>query len=106
LPRTLTLKGAFAVRDQQQRSLDDHARALGFSDLASYLLARSQQQASPAQLASELATTAKVVRRALDKAGVSPSSRQVTAATSVAAVPISTSPPKRPTWALPRCRTT
>jgi hypothetical protein len=80
LPRTLTLKGAFAVRDQQQRSLDDHARALGFSDLASYLLARSQQQASPAQLASELATTAKVVRRALDKAGVSPSSRQVTAA--------------------------
>ncbi len=37
----------------QQRRLHDHARTLGFADLASYLQARCQQRASPTQLASE-----------------------------------------------------
>ncbi len=79
-PRTLTLRGGFAVLDQQQRRLHDHTRAQGFADLGGYLLARVQQQASPAQLASELDTTTTVVRRLLDTAGVTPSPRQVTAA--------------------------
>jgi hypothetical protein len=51
-----------------------------FTDLASHLLARARQQASPAQLASQLATTAKVVHRLLDTAGLAPPPRQVTAA--------------------------
>jgi hypothetical protein len=71
-PRTLTLRGGFAVLDSQQRRLHDHARAQGFADLGGYLLARVQQQASPAQLASELGTTTTVVRRLLDTAGVTP----------------------------------
>ncbi len=79
-PRGLSIRGGFAVIDQQQRRLHRRARAQGYSDLRSYLLARAQQQASPAQLASELATTPTVVRRTLDTAGVTPSSRQVTAA--------------------------
>jgi len=40
----------------QQRRLHDHARAQGYSDLASHLQARCQQQASPAQLAASLPT--------------------------------------------------
>jgi hypothetical protein len=80
LPRTLTLRGGFTVLDSDQRRLDRHAHAQGSSDLASYLLARCQQQASPAQLASELATTITVVRRLLDTAGITPSPRQVSAA--------------------------
>ncbi len=52
----------------------------GFTDLHSYLAARARQQASPAQLASELRATTKVVRRLLDQAGFAPSPRQVTAA--------------------------
>jgi len=80
LPRTLTLKGGFTVLDSQQRRLHRHAHAQGSSDLGSYLLARAQQQASPAQLASELGTTTTVVRRLLDTAGVTPPPRQRTAA--------------------------
>ena len=79
-PRTLTLKGGFTVLDSQQRRLHRHAHAQGSSDLASYLQARAQQQASPAQLASELATTPTVVRCLLDTAGITPPPRQVTAA--------------------------
>jgi len=66
LPRTLTLRGGFAVLDSDQRRLHYHAQAQGYSDLASYLRARCQQQASPAQLASELAATTTVVRHLLD----------------------------------------
>src|SRR6266540_5221888 len=80
LPRTLTLKGGFTVLDPQQRRLDRRAHAQGHSDLHSYLLARAQQQASPAQLASELDTTTTVVRRLLDTAAITPSPRRVTAA--------------------------
>ena len=45
------------VIDAQQRRLHDRAIAQGFADLDGYLTARCQQQASLAQLASELATT-------------------------------------------------
>jgi hypothetical protein len=79
-PRTLTLKGGFTVLDSDQRRLHRHAHAQGYSDLHSYLQARAQQQASPAQLASELATTPTVVRHLLQQAGLAPSPRQVTAA--------------------------
>jgi hypothetical protein len=85
-PRTLTLKGGFTVLDSDQRRLCRRAHAQGYSDLASYLHARVQQQASPARLASELATTTttttttKVVRHLLDQAGITPSPRRVTAA--------------------------
>jgi hypothetical protein len=80
MPRTLTLRGGFTVLDPQQRRLHDHPRAQGYSDLASYLEARCQQQASPTQLASELGTTTTVVRHLLDQAGITPSPRRVTAA--------------------------
>jgi hypothetical protein len=80
LPCTLTLEGGFTVIDSQQRRLDGHAHAQGYGDLASYLQARCQQQASPAQLASELGTTPTVVRQLLQQAGLTPSPRQVTAA--------------------------
>jgi len=73
-------QGGFAVIDTPQRPLHRHAHAQGYRDLGSYLLARAQQQASPAQLASELGTTTKVVRRLLDQAGIIPSPRRVTAA--------------------------
>jgi len=79
-PRRLSIIGGFAVIDQPQRRLYDHARAQWFADLGSYLQTRCQQQASPAQLASELDITTAVVRRMLDSAGVTPSPRQVTAA--------------------------
>jgi len=79
-PRTLTLEGGFTVLDSGQRRLHRQAHAQGYSDLHSYLEARAQQQASPAQLASELATTATVVRHLLDTAGITPPPRQVTAA--------------------------
>jgi hypothetical protein len=72
LPRTLTLKGGFTVIDSQQRRLHRHAQDQGHTDLASYLLARAQQQASPAKLASELATAVTVVRRLLETAGITP----------------------------------
>src|SRR6266511_4718949 len=55
--RRLSLSGGFAVLDGDQRRFHSHAHAQGHSDLASYLGARCQQQASPAQLASELDTT-------------------------------------------------
>ncbi len=79
-PRRLSISGGFAVIDQPQRRLHEHARTQGFADLGSYLQARCQQQASPAQLARELHTTTTVVRRLLDTAGATPSPRQVTAA--------------------------
>jgi hypothetical protein len=79
-PRTLTLRGGFTVLDSQQQCLHRHAHAQGYSDLASYLLARVQQQASPAQLASELATTTTAVRHALETVGITPSPRRETAA--------------------------
>lgn len=78
-PRRLTISGGFAVLDGQQWRLRDHARAQGYSDLASYLQARCQQQASPAEVASELGTTTTVGRHLLDTAGILPSPRQVTA---------------------------
>jgi hypothetical protein len=79
-PLTLTLRGGFTVLDSDQRRLHRHAHAQGYSDLGSYLQARCEQQASPAQLASELGTTTTVVRHLLDQAGITPSPRQVTAA--------------------------
>jgi hypothetical protein len=65
---------------QPAAPLDRHAHAQGYSDLHSYLLARAQQQVSPAQLASELGTTTTVIRHLLDTAGITPSPRRVTAA--------------------------
>jgi transposase len=80
-PRKLSISGGFAVLDQPQRRLHDYARDQRFADLGSYLLARVQQQASPARLASELGTTTTtVVRRLLEAAGITPSPRQATAA--------------------------
>ncbi len=79
-PRRLSISGGFTVIDQLQRRLHDHARAQGFADLGSYLQARCEQHASPAQLASELHTTTTVVRRLLDTAGVTPTPRQMTTA--------------------------
>jgi hypothetical protein len=64
----------------QQRRLHDHARAQGFAGLGGYLQARCRQQASPAQLASELGTTPTVVRRLLDTAGLTPPPRRMSAA--------------------------
>jgi hypothetical protein len=78
-PGRLTLRGGFAVLDSQQRRLDRHAHAQGYSDLHSYLQARCRQQASPAQLASELGATT-VVRHLLDQAGIALAPRRVTAA--------------------------
>jgi len=79
-PRTLSISGGFAVLDSQQRRLHRHAREQGFTDLGSYLQVRCQQQASPAQVASELDTTTTVARRLLHQAGILPSPRRVTAA--------------------------
>jgi len=76
----LSISGGFTVLDSQQRRLHRHAHAQGHRDLASYLLARAQQQANPAQLASELGTTTTVVRHLLDTAGITPPPRRVTAA--------------------------
>src|SRR6266566_660840 len=76
----LSISGGFTVLDSQQRRLHRHAHAQGHSDLASYLLTRAQQQASPAQLASELGTTTTVIRHLLDTAGITPPPRRVTAA--------------------------
>ena len=50
----LVLNGGFTVLDGQQRRLHHRAHTLGFPDLGSYLVARSQQDTSLAQLASEL----------------------------------------------------
>jgi len=65
LPRRLAIKGSFKVLDLQQRRLHDHANTVGFPDLASYLLARSQHHASLALMASELHTTVEAVGRLL-----------------------------------------
>jgi hypothetical protein len=79
LPRTLTLQGSFTVLDSDQRRLHRHAHAQGTPTFTTTCW-RAQQQASPAQLASELGTTTTVVRRLLDTAGITPSPRRVTAA--------------------------
>jgi transposase len=76
----LVLSDGFAVIDSQQRRLHDRARTLGFPDLGSCLVARYQDDASLAQLASELGTTAVVARRLLHDAGLTPPPRRVTAA--------------------------
>ncbi len=102
-PCTLTLRGGFSVLDSQQNRLHDRAIELGFTDLGGYLQARCQQQASPAQLASELATTAKVVRRLLDQVGITASARQVTAARGGAPPPTITSLHEPRSWASRRC---
>jgi len=70
LPRRLAIKGGFTVIEPQQRRLHERAHTLGFPDLGGYLVARSQQDASLAQLASELDTTVDVAGRLLDQAGV------------------------------------
>jgi len=75
LPRRLAIKGSFTVIEPQQRRLHARAHTLGFPDLAGYLLARSQQDASLAQLASELDTHVEVVSRLLDQAGIRRSPR-------------------------------
>src|SRR6266545_8250355 len=63
LPRRLVLKGGFTVIDRQQRRLHNRAHTLGFPDLHSYLVARSQPDASLTQLAGELHTTIDVIGR-------------------------------------------
>src|SRR6266511_3215242 len=78
--RTLTLRGGFAVLDSDQRRFYRDARAQGYADLYNYLLARAQQQASPARMASEFGTITTVVCRLLDTAGITPLPRRVTAA--------------------------
>lgn len=70
MPRRLAIKGSFAVLEPQQRRFHDHAYTLGFPDLGSYLLARSQQDATLAQLADELDTTVEVIGRLLVQAGI------------------------------------
>jgi len=77
LPRRLVLKGGFTVVDRQQRRLHDRAHTLGFPDLHSYLVARSQSDASLTQLASELHTTIDVIRRLLAEAGIHRSSPKI-----------------------------
>src|SRR6266540_2258271 len=79
-PRRLSVSGGFAVIDQRQRRLHDHARDQGFADLGSYLQARCQRHASPAQLASELGTTTTVVHHLLATAGITAPPRRVSAA--------------------------
>ncbi len=74
-PRRLSITGGFAVIDQQHRRLHAHARAQGFADLASYLKARCQQQASPAQVASELGISTTIIGRLLTQAGITPPPR-------------------------------
>jgi hypothetical protein len=78
--RRLVLSGGFTVIDAQQRHLHDRVIALGFADVAGYLTARCQQQASLARLAGELATTTLVARRLLDHAGLTPPLRRLIAA--------------------------
>ena len=75
MPRRLAIKGGFTVIEPQQRRLHERAHTLGFPDLGGYLVARSQQDASLAQLASELDTTVDVAGRLLDQAGVRRSPR-------------------------------
>jgi hypothetical protein len=64
----LAITGGFTVTDRQQRRLHHRARTLGFPDLNSYLVARSQQDTSLTQLANELHTTISVIRRLIDEA--------------------------------------
>jgi len=66
----LLVKGGFTVVDRQQRRLHDRAHTLGFTDLAGYLMARCQDDASLAQLAGELHTTIDVIRCLIDEAGI------------------------------------
>jgi hypothetical protein len=79
LARRLVLSSGFTVIDGQQRRLHDRAVAQGFADLDGYLTARCQQ-ASLAQLASELGITTVVARRLLDHAGLTPPPRRATSA--------------------------
>src|SRR6266540_1866349 len=69
-----------APQAQRQWRLRGHARDQGFADLGSYLQARCQRHASPAQLASELGTTTTVVHHLLATAGITAPPRRVSAA--------------------------
>jgi hypothetical protein len=66
----LFIRGGFTIIDRQQRRLHDRARTLGFADLHSYLVARSQQDASLTQLAGELHTTRDVIGRLIGQASI------------------------------------
>jgi hypothetical protein len=92
-------QGGFTVLDSQQRRLDRHAHAQGYSDsdLASYLRARSQQQASPAQLASDLGTTT-TVRDRLDQHGLPAGGRASGPAGRSSGRPPAERPNGRPAW--------
>ncbi len=103
-PRRLTIIGDVAVIDQQQRRLHEHAHALGFTDLGSYLMARCQDDASVARLASELDTTVHVIRRLIDEAGIHPPHGRPAGPASVAAPPTSISPSKPPSSVSLACR--
>jgi hypothetical protein len=76
----LVLSGGFTVTDRQQRRLDQQARRRGFADLHHYLEARSQADATLAQLASELDTTVDIVRGLITQHGVHRSPRPVRSA--------------------------
>jgi hypothetical protein len=88
--RRLPIKGGFAVLDCEQRRLHDRAHALGFTDLNGYLVARCQDDASLAQLASELHTTIDVVRHLIAEAGIPAPQRRSAAPASAAVLPTST----------------
>ena len=78
--RRLRISGGFTVNDRQQRRLHGRAYILDFPDFNSYLVARSQQDASLAQLASELHTTIDVIHRLIDQAGIHRSPAKVRSA--------------------------
>jgi hypothetical protein len=92
----LVLSGGFIVIDREQRRLHDRVFALGFADLAGYLVARCHQQTSLALLASELGTTTVVGCRLLDHAGLTHHPAGSAPPASVAAPPTSTSPSEPP----------
>ncbi len=76
----MLISGGFTVLDRQQRRLHDSAHTLGFADVAGYLVARCQQDASLTQLAGELRTTIDVIRRLVHEAGIHRSSPKVRSA--------------------------
>jgi hypothetical protein len=76
----MVIDGGFTVIDRQQRRLHEHAHALGFPDLGSYLMARCHDDASLTQLAAELATTVEVIGHLVDQAGIHRSPRPVRSA--------------------------
>ncbi len=76
----LLITGGFGVVDRQQRRLHHRANTLGFTDLHGYLVARCHDDASLAQLASELHTTIDVICRLIDQAGIQRSSPKVRSA--------------------------